>query len=204
MRVGAAYPAFPRRRSGGPSSLSGLDFADRVRHLLSDHSPVSLPSVHPTGAMSSGGPSAFGLGAAVLGFRHSPVGPGPLVPPVARHRHGGHAAARPGPWPGWPSPSPKGPGRASPRSSSPGQSAPSHPGPSCHRGTVGALVLLCVCKSVAYGLSLSGFRGGPVFPAPVHRRRRRGGRISSAGLVTGAGGGHGDRGDGHRPCSSSR
>ena len=31
--------------------------------------------------------------------------------------------------------------------------------------TVGALVLLLVCKSVAYGLSLSGFRGGPVFPA---------------------------------------
>jgi H+/Cl- antiporter ClcA len=31
--------------------------------------------------------------------------------------------------------------------------------------TVGALVLLLVCKAVAYGISLSGFRGGPVFPA---------------------------------------
>ncbi|MGH3196628.1 MAG: chloride channel protein [Streptosporangiaceae bacterium] len=31
--------------------------------------------------------------------------------------------------------------------------------------TVGALVLLIVCKAVAYGTSLSGFRGGPVFPA---------------------------------------
>jgi H+/Cl- antiporter ClcA len=31
--------------------------------------------------------------------------------------------------------------------------------------TVGALVLLVVCKSVAYGLSLSSFRGGPVFPS---------------------------------------
>ncbi len=31
--------------------------------------------------------------------------------------------------------------------------------------TVGALVLLVACKSVAYGLSLSGFRGGPVFPS---------------------------------------
>ena len=31
--------------------------------------------------------------------------------------------------------------------------------------TVGALVLLIVCKAVAYGISLSGFRGGPVFPA---------------------------------------
>jgi H+/Cl- antiporter ClcA len=37
-----------------------------------------------------------------------------------------------------------------------------------HRGstyTVGALVLLIVCKSLAYGISLGSFRGGPVFPA---------------------------------------
>jgi H+/Cl- antiporter ClcA len=31
--------------------------------------------------------------------------------------------------------------------------------------TVGALVLLVLCKSVAYSLSLSSFRGGPTFPA---------------------------------------
>jgi H+/Cl- antiporter ClcA len=31
--------------------------------------------------------------------------------------------------------------------------------------TVGALLLLLVCKSLAYGISLSSFRGGPVFPA---------------------------------------
>ncbi len=31
--------------------------------------------------------------------------------------------------------------------------------------TVGALVLLLACKGLAYGLSLSGFRGGPTFPA---------------------------------------
>ncbi len=31
--------------------------------------------------------------------------------------------------------------------------------------TVGALLLLLVCKGIAYGLSLSGFRGGPTFPA---------------------------------------
>ena len=31
--------------------------------------------------------------------------------------------------------------------------------------TVGALVLLVVCKSLAYCAALSGFRGGPVFPA---------------------------------------
>jgi H+/Cl- antiporter ClcA len=31
--------------------------------------------------------------------------------------------------------------------------------------TVGALVLLLVCKAVAYSISLSSFRGGPIFPA---------------------------------------
>ncbi len=31
--------------------------------------------------------------------------------------------------------------------------------------TVGALVLLVACKGLAYGLSLSSFRGGPIFPA---------------------------------------
>jgi H+/Cl- antiporter ClcA len=31
--------------------------------------------------------------------------------------------------------------------------------------TVGALLLLLVCKGIAYGMSLSGFRGGPTFPA---------------------------------------
>jgi hypothetical protein len=31
--------------------------------------------------------------------------------------------------------------------------------------TVGALVLLLACKGIAYGVSLSAFRGGPTFPA---------------------------------------
>jgi hypothetical protein len=31
--------------------------------------------------------------------------------------------------------------------------------------TVGALLLLLACKGIAYGASLSGFRGGPTFPA---------------------------------------
>ena len=31
--------------------------------------------------------------------------------------------------------------------------------------TVGALLLLLACKALAYGVSLSGFRGGPVFPS---------------------------------------
>jgi H+/Cl- antiporter ClcA len=36
-----------------------------------------------------------------------------------------------------------------------------------HAGTytVGAVVLLIVCKSMAYAISLASFRGGPVFPA---------------------------------------
>lgn len=31
--------------------------------------------------------------------------------------------------------------------------------------TVGAVLLLMLCKGLAYGISMSGFRGGPVFPA---------------------------------------
>ena len=31
--------------------------------------------------------------------------------------------------------------------------------------SVGVLILLAACKTLAYGLSLSAFRGGPVFPA---------------------------------------
>jgi H+/Cl- antiporter ClcA len=31
--------------------------------------------------------------------------------------------------------------------------------------SIGALILLVVGKSLAYGLSLSAFRGGPVFPS---------------------------------------
>jgi H+/Cl- antiporter ClcA len=31
--------------------------------------------------------------------------------------------------------------------------------------TAGAVVLLVICKSLAYSVSMSGFRGGPVFPA---------------------------------------
>ncbi len=33
------------------------------------------------------------------------------------------------------------------------------------RYSVASLVVLLICKSLAYSLSLSGFRGGPVFPA---------------------------------------
>ena len=37
--------------------------------------------------------------------------------------------------------------------------------------TVGALLLLLACKSLAYGVSLSSFRGGPTFPALSSGRR---------------------------------
>ena len=39
--------------------------------------------------------------------------------------------------------------------------------------SVGALLLLLVCKSLAYGVSLSSFRGGPDLPGPVPRRGGR-------------------------------
>ena len=46
-----------------------------------------------------------------------------------------------------------------------GQSALPHLIQHASSYTVGALLLLLVCKGLAYGVSLSSFRGGPVFPA---------------------------------------
>ena len=46
--------------------------------------------------------------------------------------------------------------------------------------SVGALVLLLVCKGLAYGVSLSSFRGGPDLPGHVHRRGRWHGALSPA------------------------
>jgi len=46
-----------------------------------------------------------------------------------------------------------------------GQSALPHLVQQSASYTVGALVLLMVCKGLAYGVSLSAFRGGPIFPA---------------------------------------
>ncbi len=43
---------------------------------------------------------------------------------------------------------------------------PARPGRQCRPTySVGALILLIVCKAAAYGISLSAFRGGPVFPS---------------------------------------
>jgi H+/Cl- antiporter ClcA len=59
----------------------------------------------------------------------------------------------------------QGTGRASSEVLFSGQTA--LPGLVQHAGsyTVGALLLLLACKGLAYGLSLSSFRGGPVFPS---------------------------------------
>ena len=59
------------------------------------------------------------------------------------------------------------------RSSSPASQRFRHSSASRRSWTVGALVLLVVFKSLAYGVSLSAFRGGPDLPRHVHRRGRR-------------------------------
>ena len=61
--------------------------------------------------------------------------------------------------------------------------------------TVGALLLLIACKALAYGASLSGFRGGPIFPAMFIGAA--GGMAMShlPGTTAGARPGHGHRRD---------
>jgi len=63
--------------------------------------------------------------------------------------------------------------------------------------TVGALLLLIACKGLAYGVSLSGFRGGPTFPALFIGAA--GGVVLShlPGLSLGRRRRHGDRRDVH-------
>ncbi len=61
--------------------------------------------------------------------------------------------------------------RARQRCSSPARTSSPGSSRSAADWSVGALVLLLVCKGLAYGLSLSSFRGGPVFPGSLPRRR---------------------------------
>ena len=71
--------------------------------------------------------------------------------------------------------------------------------------TVGALVLLIVCKGLAYGFSLSSFRGGPTFPG-MYIGAAGGIALSHlAGLPLIAGVGHGHRSDdrGHAGTSNT-
>ncbi len=124
--------------------------------------PGLPPFGHPTGAMF-GWAIVFGLVAAVLGSGIRLMGLA-LLPPVTRHRMVvtpllGLAVA------GLAIAFAEGSGKSFTEVLFSGQSA--LPTLVLHAGawTVGALVLLLVCKSLAYGLSLSGFRGGPVFPA---------------------------------------
>ena len=68
-------------------------------------------------------------------------------------------------WRRWRSDTPRRPARTRPTCSSPARTAL---GPLVdHSGdySVGALLALVACKALAYGASLSSFRGGPVFPA---------------------------------------
>ena len=63
--------------------------------------------------------------------------------------------------------------------------------------SVGALLLLVLCKSLAYAIALSSFRGGPSVPGHVRRRGGRHRRISPARPRARAGGGDGHRRDVH-------
>jgi H+/Cl- antiporter ClcA len=124
--------------------------------------PGLPPFAHPTVAMF-GWAIVFGLAAAVLGtgIRLMALSLNAIVErravlltPVAGLAVAGMAIAFA-----------EGTGRGGTEVLFSGQSA--LPGLVVHAAgwTVGALVLLVVCKSIAYGVSLSSFRGGPVFPS---------------------------------------
>ena len=63
--------------------------------------------------------------------------------------------------------------------------------------TVGALVVLVVAKSIAYAFSLSGFRGGPIFPSMFIGAALGVAASHLPGMVARARGGHGHRRHGH-------
>jgi H+/Cl- antiporter ClcA len=124
--------------------------------------PGLPPFAHPTGAMF-GWAIVFGLAAAVLGtgirlvalslnavVERRPV----LLTPVAGLVVAGMAIAFA-----------EGTGRSGTEVLFSGQSALPELVLHAAGWTVGALVLLIVCKSIAYAVSLSSFRGGPVFPS---------------------------------------
>ena len=137
---------------------------DRVRHVLPGHPGPAPVQPRPTVAVFLWA-IAFGLVAACSARPSAgwacPAAGG-RAPQTAAHALVGPGRRRPGH-----------PLRRSDRASLAevlfsGQNAL---GPCSRREpvTVGALVLLVACKCVAYGLSLSSFRGGPIFPH-VHRR----------------------------------
>lgn len=124
--------------------------------------PGLPPFAHPTGAMF-GWAIVFGLVAAVLGTGIRLLGLA-VLPHIERHRIlltplVGVAVA------GLAVAFAEGSGRSSTEVLFSGQSALPPLVQNAAGWTVGALLLLTVCKSLAYGLSLSSFRGGPVFPS---------------------------------------
>ena len=124
--------------------------------------PDLPPFSAPTGAEFLWG-IGIGLAAAVVGTTIKR-----LALLRATHRRAAQdpddAGRRPGRRPAWPSPSPPARTRARVEVLFSGQSALPSLIENAGTWTVGALVLLMVCKGLAYAASLSGFRGGPTFP----------------------------------------
>ena len=69
--------------------------------------------------------------------------------------------------------------------------------------SVGALLLLIVCKGIAYTLSLAAFRGGPTFPAMFIGAARWHRAVPPAGPAADRRCGHGNRRDGRRHAAPS-
>ena len=123
----------------------------------------NLPHVGSPRAASSAGPSSSGwpprCSAPPSGGSRSASGPSSrrnrlLVTPAAGLiGRAGHRLRR------------RAPATRRPTSCSPGRSALPHLVGHAAGFSVGALLLLLACKGLAYGVSLSGFRGGPVFPS---------------------------------------
>jgi H+/Cl- antiporter ClcA len=123
----------------------------------------NLPHVGAPGAGEFGWAIVIGLAAALLGtairwlalrVRDRVVPRRLLLTPLVGAAVGGLAVAYAA-----------GTGRSSGEVLFSGQSALPHLAAHAAGYSVGALVLLLACKALGYALSLSGFRGGPVFPS---------------------------------------
>ena len=90
---------------------------------------------------------------------------------------------------------PRRPASPRPTCSSPGRTPCARSFEHAASYSVGALLLLVVCKGLAYGVSLSSFRGGPIFPALFIGDRRRDRAVPPARSAAGGRGRHGHRRD---------
>ena len=158
-RAGAAA-----RAAGGGDRHAHLHrpgHLDRAGHLLPGDSRAA--ALRPPTLAEFGWAVAIGVAAALVGPGIRWLGAAAALrrPVDAAGRPAGRAGRRPG----WRSATPRAPARPPARCCSPAsprlrpliQHSASY--------TVGALLLLMVCKGLAYGVSLGSFRGGPVFPA---------------------------------------